>query len=185
MARTLSKAELARVADIVDLYDDDEDGRIRAAELPDVLRALGYYPSQAQCHAILAKYDGDGDGGLDVREVQALVASEPIPEATTDEQLRAAFEAFDADGSGLISKEELVAAMTQRGEPLTVAEAEAMIAAVDTDADGELDFDEFKAMMAGGALPVDSASDMTLSAPQSGNLGRLGSAPPSGNLRRM
>ena len=64
-------------------------------------------------------------------------------------QLRAAFNLCDTDGSGTISAKELLHAMNDiLGENMTMAEIQAMIKEADSDGSGEIDFDEFKTIMA-------------------------------------
>ena len=69
----------------------------------------------------------------------------------TEEQtaeFREAFALFDKDGDGTISTKELGTVMNSLGQKPTSAELEAMIKEIDTDGNGEIDFDEFLAMMA-------------------------------------
>lgn len=56
----------------------------------------------------------------------------------------------DTDGSGTISAPELLHAMNDiLGENMTMAEVQAMIKEADADGSGEIDFEEFKKIMAG------------------------------------
>merc|ERR1712242_312531 len=69
----------------------------------------------------------------------------------TDEQtaeFREAFALFDKDGDGTISTKELGTVMNSLGQKPTPQELENMIKEVDIDGNGEIDFDEFLAMMA-------------------------------------
>ena len=68
----------------------------------------------------------------------------------TEEQtaeFREAFALFDKDGDGTISTKELGTVMNSLGQKPTAAELEVMIKEIDTDGNGEIDFDEFLAMM--------------------------------------
>lgn len=58
-----------------------------------------------------------------------------------------AFKMFDLDGGGTIETHELKHVITSLGEEPTDEEIEEMIIAVDTNGDGEIDFDEFLALM--------------------------------------
>merc|ERR1712173_411860 len=69
----------------------------------------------------------------------------------TEEQIaefKEAFSLFDKDGDGTISTKELGTVMNSLGQKPTPQELENMIKEVDTDGNGEIDFDEFLAMMA-------------------------------------
>ena len=74
-------------------------------------------------------------------------------------ELEQAFRTFDLDNSGTLSASELTAILTREGggAPLTEKEAEALIKTVDVNGDGELDLQEFCALMAspvGYTLPA-------------------------------
>ena len=58
-----------------------------------------------------------------------------------------AFDMFDKDKSGSIDEEELGCVMRRLGHEMTDEELKQMVAKVDTDNNGEIDFDEFLAMM--------------------------------------
>ena len=96
-----------------------------------------------------------------VRQCNSEYTHSPIAIAThsptgmadqlTDEQtaeFREAFALFDKDGDGTISTQELGTVMNSLGQKPTAAELEVMIKEIDTDGNGEIDFDEFLAMMA-------------------------------------
>lgn len=59
-----------------------------------------------------------------------------------------AFSLFDKDGGGTISNQELGAVIRSLGQDATEAELQEMIAEIDQDGNGEIDFDEFCALMA-------------------------------------
>ena len=59
-----------------------------------------------------------------------------------------AFKKFDADSSGRIDKAELKKAMKALGRPITEAEAVAMMEEADADNNGEIDFMEFRKLVA-------------------------------------
>ncbi len=64
-----------------------------------------------------------------------------------EENLRAAFAHFDADGDGTISREELRAALAGGAYAGPDDDIERIIDEVDKDGDGEIDYDEFVAML--------------------------------------
>uniref|UniRef100_J3M5W7 EF-hand domain-containing protein n=1 Tax=Oryza brachyantha TaxID=4533 RepID=J3M5W7_ORYBR len=72
-------------------------------------------------------------------------------EEEDDEDMREAFGVFDEDGDGYISAAELQAVLSRMGMPeaACMARVRDMIAAADRDSDGRVDYEEFKAMMAG------------------------------------
>lgn len=61
--------------------------------------------------------------------------------------LEDAFRALDDDGSGAISAKELKHVLQAIGEPLSDDEVKEFMKAADKDGDGEVNYDEFAAMM--------------------------------------
>ncbi|XP_074558769.1 putative calcium-binding protein CML18 [Curcuma longa] len=129
-------------------YDANGDGRISASELADVLRALGSPASPAEIRDMIAEMDADGDGFVDLQEF----ADFHLRGAGGDKELREAFDVYDLDGNGLISAEELHRVLKQLGEKCSVKDCKRMIRSVDVDGDGNVDFEEFKRMMANGGV---------------------------------
>merc|ERR1719192_2469207 len=74
--------------------------------------------------------------------------SDPSNIRTYVEELREAFEVFDKDGDGQITPQELAAIMRALGENLNEDDILTMIQEADADGDGNIDFEEFKKLMA-------------------------------------
>ncbi|XP_010897263.1 calcium-binding protein 7 [Esox lucius] len=63
------------------------------------------------------------------------------------EEIREAFKVFDRDGNGYISKQELGVAMRSLGYMPNEVELEIIIQRLDMDGDGQVDFEEFVALL--------------------------------------
>ncbi|XP_018956086.1 calcium-binding protein 7-like [Cyprinus carpio] len=63
------------------------------------------------------------------------------------EEIREAFKVFDRDGNGFISKQELGVAMRSLGYMPNEVELEVIIQRLDMNGDGQVDFDEFVALL--------------------------------------
>ena len=64
------------------------------------------------------------------------------------ESMRAAFASFDKDGTGSISVEELREVLVENlGQQVSDDELDRLVKLADANGDGEIDFDEFKALM--------------------------------------
>uniref|UniRef100_A0A0E0L0U5 EF-hand domain-containing protein n=1 Tax=Oryza punctata TaxID=4537 RepID=A0A0E0L0U5_ORYPU len=169
------RAETLRLRRVFEMFDRDGDGVITPAELSGALGRLGARrgdqddeapPAAAALDAVVAAYIAPGMAGLRFAEFEALHAElasggmggrRPAAAAAAaaeeeEEDMREAFGVFDEDGDGYISAAELQAVLSRMGLPeaACMARVRDMIAAADRDSDGRVDYEEFKAMMAGG-----------------------------------
>nr|AAV73912.1 calmodulin-like protein [Pinctada fucata] len=86
-----------------------------------------------------------------------------MAEDLTEEQIaefREAFHLFDKDGSGSISAEELGTVMRSLGQNPNEQELQDLVEEIDTDGNGEVDFNEFLAMMAKKMKDTDSEEEI-------------------------
>ncbi len=65
----------------------------------------------------------------------------------TDEQLQRLFASCDTDSSGAIDRSELTAAMTSMGEYENEQSVDEALAESDVDGNGQVDFEEFEAVI--------------------------------------
>ncbi|KAK3138922.1 hypothetical protein QOZ80_5AG0375250 [Eleusine coracana subsp. coracana] len=140
-------AELERV---FRKFDANGDGRVSRSELAALFAGVGHAPTDDELARMMEEADADGDGYISLAEFAALMASAAGDEGAVEEDLRHAFRVFDADGNGVISPAELARVLRGLGEAATVAQCRRMIRGVDRDGDGQVCFEEFKIMMAGG-----------------------------------
>ncbi|XP_077555577.1 uncharacterized protein LOC144169973 [Haemaphysalis longicornis] len=128
------------------LFDKDGDGVITTKELGTVMRALGQNPTEAELKDMIAEVDIDNNGTIDFPEFLAMMTKK-VRTTDTEEEIREAFKVFDRDGNGFITAAELRHVMTTLGEKLTNEEVDAMIREADVDGDGQINYDEFVALM--------------------------------------
>ena len=142
--------QLANKEDMVDLQrafkvlDTNNDGMLSKAEL-----AIGYqklYGDQAaeEVEKIFQKVDIDCSGHIDYSEW--VVATINKQKLLTREKLQQAFCLFDKDGGGSISPEEVRGVLCS-GQDFEDDVWERIVQEVDADGNGEIDFEEFAAMM--------------------------------------
>ena len=129
------------------IFDLDHDNAISTDELGQVMRAMGYTPTQAELEEMIREVDADGNGSLDFSEFLTLMASK-LRYNDTEEELLEAFKIFDRDGDQLIRKAEIKHVFEILGEKMTDEAIDDMIELADNDGDGlSLNFTEFCNMM--------------------------------------
>ncbi len=153
---TARKERLEEIHRTFALFDLDGDGCVSAEELGQVLRALGQSATPAELAAMVRTVDADGSGTIELNEFMALfIPTDPsLSGSGADDDLRQAFQDFDRDGDGRISLAELRRAMQALGEEVDAPGLDEMLHRADADGDGQVDYDEFARIMAGGWLPV-------------------------------
>merc|ERR1711988_281804 len=95
--------------------------------------------------------DSDGSGAIDYTEFLAATIDKKL--YIQDDIMWTAFRVFDIDGDGKITKDELKQVLGgsdpshNLNEVCDAGKIEAMIKDIDTNSDGQIDFEEFKAML--------------------------------------
>ena len=146
MAHRLTEEQLADLKEAFSVFDKDGDGNITAGELGAVLRSLDQNPTETELQDMINEVDEDRDGTISFQEFSTMM--ERKTEATNREaELRSAFSLFDKDSNGLISADELRHVMKTLGEDLTEDEIDQMMREADTNGDGQINYEEFVAMM--------------------------------------
>ncbi|XP_030455430.1 probable calcium-binding protein CML27 [Syzygium oleosum] len=138
----MSDAELRKV---FDQFDANGDGKISAAELSQVLAAMGSPVPPSDLGRAVAEIDTDRDGFISLPEFAVLCRSGP---SSPESDLRDAFDLYDQDRNGLISAAELHQVLNRLNMRCSVEDCVRMIGSVDGDGDGNVNFEEFKKMMA-------------------------------------
>eukprot|EP00873_Tetraselmis_striata_P037167 jgi/Tetstr1/457431/TSEL_004215.t1 len=102
------------------------DGKIPVEALPDVLRALGYYPSKMEISSMLADInakaaarDQPAPTHITFEQFLSLYANYRPVSGVIKDDITAAFAALSPAGGRELSKEELYTVLTTEGEPMT------------------------------------------------------------------
>ncbi|MBK9384339.1 MAG: hypothetical protein IPN34_05895 [Planctomycetes bacterium] len=139
--------------------DGDHDER---ASLEELSFWLSKHPDAVPASALMAKFDRDRDGYLDLRELLRLLGREPATSAPTagSPSLRAALpeslRLLDRDEDGALTYSEISAVFEARlGVP---GQGEKIFAQCDRNADGKLDASELATVFGGESAAPGSAS---------------------------
>ena len=147
MADLLTQEQLGEFKKAFSKFDRDGNGFISGAELRHVMTNLGKKLTDEEADDIIREADIDGDGKVNCEEFVAMMASK-MKDADREEEIRVAFRVLDRDGNGFITAAELRHVMTNIGDKLTDEEVYEMIREADMDGDGQVNCEEFVAMMA-------------------------------------
>ena len=146
MAHQLTEEQIDELKEAFSLFDKDGDGNITSEELGAVLRSLDQNPTETELQDMINEVDEDRDGTISFQEFTTMMGRKT--EGTNREaELRKAFSLFDKDSNGLISADELRHVMKTLGEHLSEDEIDQMMREADTDGDGQINYEEFVAMM--------------------------------------
>jgi len=137
------------------LLDKDGDGTLSLLELQDVFTKLNFKFSEGELKKMVATIDRNRDGQIDLDEFMVMMRRKVSNSSSKyslsyEDELKEAFDVFDKDGNGKITAQELADTMKALGENLTHEDIEFMMSEVDQNDDKEIDFEEFKKMMAQG-----------------------------------
>merc|ERR1712008_235500 len=100
-----------------DLFDTKKVDFLSADDLGEIMRAMGFRPTEEELKDLLAEIDKD------------------------------AFRLYDREGQGFITTETLRGLISELLAPLTDEEVEGILEELDEDGSGSMDFDEFCEMM--------------------------------------
>lgn len=146
IAESMSEEEIGGLKELFKMIDTDNSGTITFDELKDGLRRVGSELMESEIKALMDAADIDNSGTIDYGEF--LAATMHLNKMERDENLVSAFSFFDKDGSGYITIDELQQACRQFG--LSDVHLDEMIKEIDQDNDGQIDYNEFAAMMRKG-----------------------------------
>ncbi|OMJ70581.1 hypothetical protein SteCoe_31417 [Stentor coeruleus] len=124
--------------------DKDGDGKISKEELLEAFKNTIGEIEEIEIERIMGEIDSDNNGFIDYTEF--LKANIDTKKLLSDQNLKLAFSIFDTDGSGKISAEEIkkVFLCDQSSDENIWKE---IIKSLDVNGDGEIDLEEFKALV--------------------------------------
>mmetsp|Transcript_113972 Transcript_113972/g.300908 ORF Transcript_113972/g.300908 Transcript_113972/m.300908 type:complete len:182 (-) Transcript_113972:76-621(-) len=144
--RPVTKEQRQEIKEAFDIFDSERTGRMDYHELKVAVRAMGFEIKKAEALDLMARYDREESGYIGYDAFEEIMAARYAAQDPMDE-IKKAFELFDEDKRGKISFKNLKRITRDLGEKLTDDELRGMIDEFDADQDGEINEDEFIAIM--------------------------------------
>jgi len=133
-----------------DLFDMKKQEFLSGDDLGEIMRAMGFRPTEEELADLLHEVDEDGSGEIEFGEFCQLCATFLVEDPdmeTMKKELKDAFRVYDKEGQGFITTETLRGLISELLAPLTDEELEGILDELDEDGSGSMDFDEFCEMM--------------------------------------
>ena len=110
------------------------------------MQSLGFEAKNQTIYQMISDIDKDKSGEIDFEEFLDMMTAK-MSDKDSREDIQKVFNLFDDDQTGKISLRNLKRVAKELGEAMSDAELLEMIERADTDTDGEINFDEFYAIM--------------------------------------
>merc|ERR1711970_1398306 len=149
-ATNLAPDEIKCLKVCFDLFDTKKQEFLSADDLGEIMRAMGFRPTEEELKELLLEIDEDGSGEIEFGEFCQLCATFLVEDPdmeTMKRELKDASRIYDKEGLGYITTETLRGLIGELLAPLTEEELEGILEELDEDGSGSMDFDEFCEMM--------------------------------------
>lgn len=144
---SLTPQEIRDLRDVFKAFDFENKGVIGAAEVYRAMRALGFRVTREEVWSMINEMSVAASNGVDFNEfLEIIIDSQGDARDILDEILQG-FALFDYDGTGLISVDSLRHASRDAGLSFSDGELSDMIREADASGNGQIDLDEFTAIM--------------------------------------
>ncbi|XP_073350933.1 calcium-binding protein 5b isoform X1 [Pagrus major] len=149
--RALTQDEIEELHEAFVEFDKDKDGFISCKDLGNLMRTMGYMPTEMELIQLSQNINMNLGGRVDFEDFVELMTPKLLAETAGMiglKELKEAFREFDIDGDGSITSDELRHAMIKLlGEQTSQNEIDAVVKEADNNGDGTVDFEEFVKMM--------------------------------------
>ncbi|CAL6017326.1 Centrin [Hexamita inflata] len=134
------------IREAFDLFDTNRQSSIDYYEARVCMRALGFDVPHSEMKQIMAYYDKQKTNRLSFEQFHEVL-TEKIQQRDPVEEMIKAFQLFDDDNTGKVTLKNLKRVARDLGENISDEELLAMINEFDRDGDGELDQEDFIAIL--------------------------------------
>lgn len=155
----------AEIREAFRLFDTDGSGSIDSKELKVAMRALGFEPKKEEINKMIADVDEDGSGEVDFDEFMTMMLEKMGSKDIKEDWIKA-FRSFDDDETGAVTFDNLKRVALDLGEDMTDDELKDMLREIDKDGSGDINEDEFLAVVNKCHSYSQAAGKMTRIAPE-------------------
>jgi len=148
----LTAQETKQFSEVFEMFDESGDNAVNISKVPEMMNTMGWNATGAEitnCRKA-AKIEDGVDMTLEIYLAFMGVWTSLKPPKHSDQQLKDAFMVFDKKGTGSVPGDLMRYVLSGCGEPLDQQELDTLMREADTDGDGNIDYDEFVALMRGG-----------------------------------
>ncbi|XP_035771980.1 calcium-binding protein 5-like [Neolamprologus brichardi] len=150
-SRALTRDEIEELREAFVEFDKDKDGLISCKDLGNLMRTMGYMPTEMELIELSQNINMNLGGRVDFEDFVDLMTPKLLDETAGMiglKELKDAFKEFDLDGDGAITSDEMKHAMLKlMGKHTSKNEIDAVVKEADNNGDGTVDFEEFVKMM--------------------------------------
>ncbi|XP_077940083.1 calcium-binding protein 5b isoform X1 [Gasterosteus aculeatus] len=143
--RELTKEEIGELREAFVEFDKDKDGFITCKDLGNLMRTMGYMPTEMELIQLSQNINMNLGGRVDFEDFVDLMSPKLLAETAGMigvKELKDAFREFDLDGDGAITSDELRQAIIKLlGEQTSKTEIDAVVREADNNGDGKVDFE--------------------------------------------
>uniref|UniRef100_A0A8D0HIF2 Calcium binding protein 5 n=1 Tax=Sphenodon punctatus TaxID=8508 RepID=A0A8D0HIF2_SPHPU len=147
----LGQGPVSQLREAFEEFDKDKDGFISCKDLGNLMRTMGYMPTEMELIELSQQINMNLGGRVDFEDFVEMMTPKLLAETAGMiglQEMRDAFKEFDTNGDGEITLDELHQAMQRlMGERLTKREISDVVREADINGDGTVDFEEFVRMM--------------------------------------
>ncbi|NXA79475.1 CETN3 protein, partial [Thryothorus ludovicianus] len=145
--RELTEEQKQEIKDAFELFDTDKDRAINYHELKVAMRALGFDVKKADVLKILKDYDRESTGKITFEDFNEVEMNDTY--SIEGSRIHTIFSSFHRGKNSSFNLRNLRRVARELGENMSDEELRAMIEEFDKDGDGEINQEEFIAIMTG------------------------------------
>jgi len=139
----LTDDQVCEFQEVFSLFETRNNGKVEAAKIGDILRALGLNPTETDVQKLVSEVKQNGQSMITFPNFLPLYQSiSKKKDTSTAEDFIEGFRVFDKDANGTISSAELRHLLTTLGERMTEEEVENLVSPHE-DQHGNVNYEDF------------------------------------------